>query len=284
MKIYSMTAFGQAKCHLTAGEVSIEIKSVNNRYLDINCRFPESFKEMESACRDKIRASIARGKVDCSLKYQGNANAGLSVNTSRVAQIMQAVNTLSVQVDRELSAFELLSFDGVLQSQTIDIPFSSIEKCLAEAIDKFNAARAEEGALLASVLLQKLSVLETILITHIIPLSQTLVEGQRKKLIEKIARLGVEADPYRLEQEVVLAAQRIDIDEEIDRLASHIAQMKSLLKGGDAVGRRLDFLMQEFNREVNTIASKSAEVSIVKEAVEMKVLIEQMREQIQNIE
>ncbi|MBE8715568.1 YicC/YloC family endoribonuclease [Cellvibrio polysaccharolyticus] len=286
----SMTGFARREAKLPWGTVIWEIRSVNHRYLEPGFRLPEDFREIEPALRESIRKTLQRGKVEVSLYIQQEQEneTELGVNLQRVIQLSKAAQQIHDQLGDKaalINPLELLKWPGVIQKQEVDR-----EAQQAAVIDLFQSAlislvehRTREGAELEQLIVQRLDAVSAQVVAVRARLPEIL-QAQREKLQQKIAALGVELDSERLEQEVVLLAQKADVAEELDRLDTHVIEVKRSLKQTDSLGRRLDFLMQELNREANTLSSKAIVSDTTQAAVELKVLIEQMREQIQNIE
>jgi uncharacterized protein (TIGR00255 family) len=286
----SMTGFARREAKLPWGTAVWEIRSVNHRYLEPSFRLPEDFREIEPNLRDAMRKSLQRGKVEASLsiQWEQEGEAELGINLSRVAQLTKAaqqINNLLGADASSINALEILKYPGVIQKQELDR-----EAMQAEVLTLFDSAlegliehRTREGNELEQLILQRLDAVSAQVITVRARLPEILA-SQREKLQTKLAALQVDLDPERLEQEIVLLAQKADVDEELDRLDTHVIEVKRSLKQTDSLGRRLDFLMQELNREANTLSSKSIVSDTTLAAVELKVLIEQMREQVQNIE
>jgi uncharacterized protein (TIGR00255 family) len=284
-----MTAFGRSQTASGADLLVWELRSVNHRYLDIHPRLPEGFRELEPTVREQVRGRIARGKVDVTLRrLEGQGGSGsLDLDEERAA----AVVALGNRVSREhgtpggLTTGEVLQWPGVVVEGGggADEALEQARSALGEALDELMAAREREGAALAQAIEERLQGVadQVTVIRERLP---EVRENYRQRLRERLQELAGSVDPERLEQELVLFAQRIDVDEELDRLDTHVAAVRESLQQGGAVGRRLDFLMQELNREANTIGSKSADGTVSQAAVDLKVLIEQMREQVQNIE
>jgi len=287
--IKSMTAFAREHSQNELGNISIEFKTVNSRYLDLNIRLPDLLCEMEMPLRELIRSHIQRGKVDFTLRYipGEDIEQEITLNTPLVKQLITTAESLSKKLKNPapIDVMDILRWQGVISVTDIDItPLKkSIIDVMLRGLHELNKTREREGTALTTCLTERLTELEKHIQT-IEPFAKKIVEQQRQKLLDKITELNVSVDPARLEQEIVFACQKLDIMEEIDRLKTHIKETRRVLKEGGAAGRRLDFLMQEFNREANTIASKANLPDIISTSVEMKVLIEQMREQIQNIE
>ena len=284
-----MTAFAREHSQNELGNISIEFKTVNSRYLDLNIRLPDLLREMEMPLRELIRSHIQRGKVDFTLRYipGEGIEQDIALNTPLVKQLISTAESLSKELKNPapIDVMDILRWQGVISVTDIDItPLQkAINDLMLHGLRELNKTREREGAALSTCLTERLTELEKH-VQQIEPFAKKIVEQQRQKLLDKIAELNVSVDAARLEQEIVFACQKLDIMEEIDRLKTHIKETRRVLKEGGAAGRRLDFLMQEFNREANTIASKANLPDIISTSVEMKVLIEQMREQIQNIE
>lgn len=286
--IKSMTAFAREEQRSSLGELAWEIRSVNHRYLEVFVRLPEELRALEPLVREAVAANLGRGKVECSLRYKtsGSAPVAMNVNETLVSQLLGA----SVKVAElsgaggQLSVTDLLRWPGVLEAEQVDMGEvqQSAMALLQTALEQLVETRQREGAKLGELIRQRLTDMQ-----HQVELARQrmpeVISALRERLLAKLGDLA-EVDPSRLEQEMVMLAQRLDIDEEMDRLTTHLAEVERTLNQGKPIGRRLDFLMQELNREANTLGSKSADAATTSVSVEMKVLIEQMREQIQNIE
>lgn len=287
--IASMTAFARKQTEFDWGTLSWEIRSVNHRFLESGIRLPDSLRVLEPVVRETLRKAISRGKVDIQLRVQGKADAGSSqaVNTELVTRIQ----ALSHQVHelcpgaQPLRVTDVLRWPGVLEESSPDD--SSLQAdalaLLGEALQDFADARRREGEELATLIRQRLAAIREIVL-HIRQRLPDILERQQDNIRLRLDNFKLELDPARLEQEIVLLAHKSDVDEELDRLLTHVAEVERVLGTREPVGRRLDFLMQELNREANTLSSKSIVAETTLNAVELKVLIEQMREQIQNIE
>ncbi|WP_432742807.1 YicC/YloC family endoribonuclease [Methylobacter sp. G7] len=287
--IKSMTAFAGNEIEIGDLTLSCELRSVNHRYCDISLRLPERLRFVEAELRSAIAAKISRGKVECSLSYKKQAKNGPSfiINMDAVATLLAATNTIEEQMLGTLSfsALDVLAFPGIQQEPDVDKEqlglgiTTLVDQTLAQLLE----AREREGAQLKILLEERCTKMLGFvdLAGKRIPEVLLLI---RNKLKDRITELVAEPDFDRLEQELVLLAQKLDITEELDRLETHINEVLRVLKQKDPVGRRLDFLMQELNREANTLGSKSADKEMTQIAIELKVLIEQMREQVQNIE
>ena len=284
----SMTAFAHQRGEYPWGSVTWELRSVNHRYLELSFKLPESWRQLEPSLRDALRSKLQRGKVECALRVQQqNQQQSLQLNDALANQILDAANSLKAHIAHTapFNILELLRWPGVLEPQTLDN--DTLSKQLLEgfhtALDEHIATRQREGDALAQLIEQRLASISNI-VTDLRSKIPSIVTAQRDKLQQRLAELQVELDPNRLETEIALIAQKADVDEELDRLDTHVKEVRRVLKKGGAIGRRLDFFMQELNREANTLSSKAVVAESTQAAVELKVLIEQMREQIQNIE
>ncbi len=284
----SMTAFARKEIQQEWGTLVWEIRSVNHRYLEPILRLPDNLRELETGLREKLRQQLSRGKVECTLRFQAAAGQGsMVINEPLLQSLLDACDQVQTLLPKagKLNPLEVLQWPGVLQSSEHDLA-----EVQAEALDQFDEALAElvqgrqrEGGELAQLILQRLTAMSSI-VAKVRDLLPAILERQRQQLLDKFAELQIELDPIRLEQEMVLLAQKADVAEELDRLDTHIQEVKRVLRQSGSIGRRLDFLMQELNREANTLSSKSIVADTTQQAVELKVLIEQMREQVQNIE
>jgi len=287
--IRSMTAFAVNETEIGDLTISCELRSVNHRYCDISLRLPERLRFVEAELRSAIAAKINRGKIECSLNYKKQAKNGqiYNINTDAVATLLAATNSIEQQMLGPLSfsALDVLAFPGIQQEPDIDKEQLSlgivalVDQTLAQLVE----AREREGAQLKLLIEERCAKMLIFVVSAGKRMPEVLLLI-RNKLKDRITELVAQPDFDRLEQELVLLAQKLDITEELDRLETHIAEVLRVLNQKDPVGRRLDFLMQELNREANTLGSKSTDKEMTKIAIELKVLIEQMREQIQNIE
>lgn len=286
--IQSMTAYARIEHKAQWGTASWEIRSVNQRYLETYLRLPEQFRSFEPVLRDRLRKRLSRGKVEVNLRYElaDNSNNELQLNQALAKQLLDAATWLKQEAGQgDVNLTDILRWPGVLASgeQDMDAIGADLMTAFDSAIDQFIEARGREGEAIKDMLLSRLDgVSEQIAVVR--EHMPTVMLYQREKLTNRLAEIKGELDPARIEQEMVLLAQKQDVAEEMDRLEAHVAEARRILKKGGSEGRRLDFMMQEFNRESNTLASKSISTEITSAAVELKVLIEQMREQIQNIE
>jgi uncharacterized protein (TIGR00255 family) len=282
-----MTGFASSESRFPGGLLLIELRAVNHRYLELNVKIDDSLRQYEALIREQLQTRLGRGKVECRISLKSDTAAtNLALNPTMVAQIAQTLTELQQHFPQAqpVNLVDVFKLPGVLQSEAVDADalVQSIQSGLFLAIDELIAARQREGEKLKQVLLDRLQgVREQISIVK--PLLPELVKQYQDKLTTKL-REAMQADDDRVRQEIVLYAQRIDVDEELARLNSHITEMDRILSAGGAVGKKLDFLMQEMNREANTLGSKSVSIETTQVSMQLKVLIEQMREQIQNIE
>lgn len=285
---HSMTAFTRQTFEADWGSLQLELRSVNQRYLEPHFRLPEALRDLETAFREALRQRLARGKVECTLRYEPAAGGeSLAVNRSRLAELARALHEVRAELpDAAMpDALALLDHPGVVESRGADLEAVQ-RQALAlfdVALDDLIAGRAREGERLAELIRSRLDGVR-VQVAEVRGMLPTILERQRNQLVERLESLKAELDPQRLEAEVALLAQKADVDEELDRLETHVVEVERQLKQKGPVGRRLDFLMQELNREANTLSSKAVVAESTRCAVELKVLIEQMREQIQNIE
>ncbi|PRM16896.1 YicC/YloC family endoribonuclease [Haemophilus influenzae] len=286
--IYSMTAFARLEVKKDWGDAVWEIRSVNQRYLENFFRLPEQFRGLENTLREKLRQSLTRGKIECSLRIETKkqTNAELNLNKELANQVIQSLQWIKTQAgEGEINLTDVLRYPGVVEAQEQDL--DAISQDLLTAFDDlltdFIAMRGREGEKLNDIIQQRLDAIavETEKVRSQMP---AVLQWQRERLLQRFEDAQINLDPQRVEQEMILLAQRVDVAEELDRLQMHVKETTNILKKGGAVGRKLDFMMQELNRESNTLASKSINADITASAVELKVLIEQMREQIQNLE
>lgn len=286
--IHSMTAFARAEQAGTHGTLSWELRSVNHRYLEPHLRLPESFRDLEGAVREALRNGLSRGKVECTLRFSDDSTGkALQVDLERAAQLVAAAESVAnlIKQPAALNPLEVLGWPGVLVADAAD-PLALNQSALtlfSQALNELKKGREREGAELAKLLNERLdSILEQVAtLRELVP---QMLAGQRQKILDRCADMQAELDPQRLEQELVILAQKSDVAEELDRLNTHVSEVRRVLKTGGQAGRRLDFLMQELNREANTLGSKAFDTRSTQAAVNLKVLIEQMREQVQNIE
>ncbi|MEQ1439846.1 YicC/YloC family endoribonuclease [Fontimonas sp. SYSU GA230001] len=284
-----MTGYARVERAGEWGRISWEMRSVNHRYLDVLFKLPEEFRALEGDLRAMAGTRISRGKIECALRYQREVAPGehIVLDLNRVHQLRNALDQLNAEFGAMTAPepMRLLAFPGVVREERADFAplLAEARGLFDEAITQFSDSRAGEGARLAQFMLERCDALQALV--EQIRARYPLVRDQwLERLRARCRDLGVDVEPQRLAQEVVLTSQRLDIEEEMSRLVSHLQEVRQALGRSDAVGRRLDFLMQELNREANTTSSKSQDAEMTRCAVDMKVIIEQMREQVQNIE
>jgi len=285
----SMTAFARTQQSLVEGDIICELRSVNHRFLELHLKMPEDFRVGEARFREMLQQRLTRGKVELFLRFNTNIQqtGNISVNLPQAKSLVKACHQINdlLHQPSEVDPIELLQWPGVVQESKMDMKpvLEAAESCLDAALDELLANREREGERMRDLITQRCDAIQQIVnqTRDKLPEIQT---RYQQRLRDRLDELKVEVNNDRLEQELVHLAQKMDVDEELDRLDSHLQEMKDILNRDEAVGRRLDFLMQELNREANTLGSKSADISSTNASVELKVLIEQMREQIQNIE
>ncbi len=287
--LHSMTGFARESAEAEIGALTWEIRAVNHRYLDVQFKLPEEMRAHEQAFRRTVAEKLHRGKVECSLRFQRafDQQAELQINAELVELIGTRIKEMSVALPATgaVNPFDVMRWPGVVEQAEIEVEplFNAALPLLDKTLDAIRSMRANEGARIADMLESRCADIEAISASVRARMPEVL-EAARARQRERIDRLDVDADPARLETELALIAQKLDVDEELDRLDSHLAEIRDVLTRDEPVGRRLDFLMQELNREANTLASKSNDTETTRASVELKVLIEQMREQIQNVE
>ena len=287
--VYSMTAFSRQQLEHEWGSLTWEIRSVNHRYLEPSVRLPENFRSLENPIRRQLRDKLYRGKIECQLRVRTvEANQiDWQLNLDLISQLTKANLEINNNIggDYKLSSLDILKWPGVISDQSIDEEIFNKEAMglFEKALDDLMVVREREGASLRDAILKRIASIQRI-IDSIQAKMPSIILKQKENLLNKLEDIKAEFEPTRLEQEITLLAQKADVDEELDRLNSHLQEAKRVLDSDGQIGRRLDFLMQELNREANTLSSKSIVVETTQSAVELKVLIEQMREQIQNIE
>ncbi|MCU7960158.1 MAG: YicC family protein [gamma proteobacterium symbiont of Bathyaustriella thionipta] len=288
-KICSMTGFASIDHELDGIRLMWEIRSVNHRYLDISIRLPDAWRALEPEVRQLASRVFRRGKIDCSLRISelDDADAEICIDEQKLQQLVKAVRSVSDKLwdATPLSTLDMLKWPGVVQQRELSAATlrPALLKLLQQGVDSLYESRLREGDALCEALLSRVTVLQQLIEQAEASLPEVLKQF-RLRLQARLQELAAEIDEQRLAQEMALLAQKLDVSEEIDRLRTHLFEIERLLQQGGVLGRRLDFLMQELNREANTIASKSADAGLTQLAVEMKVSIEQMREQVQNIE
>jgi uncharacterized protein (TIGR00255 family) len=290
--IFSMTGFATASTELDSGSLTLELRAVNHRYLDIQVRMPDDLRGFEGMLREAITAQLQRGKVECRINYVARSSQfGSTLNSTLLGQLIAWNNEVRAALPdaRSLGVAEILHWNGMLESPAVsaDELRTALLDLMQNVLQEFSAARAREGEKLGDFLLQRLEKIEA-LRNDVMPHVPAAIAAYEQKLTARLqeAMQNAPEDIWdeRVRQEITLFASKVDVDEELSRLASHLSEMRRILGHGGAVGKRLDFLMQELNREANTLGSKSVDAEVSRSAMEMKILIEQMREQIQNLE
>ena len=285
----SMTGFAQQAVECPFGTLTWELRTVNHRYLDVQFRLPEELRPNETDFRNQAAALLKRGKIDCSLHFRRaiSDSAELKINQELVHQLREKLDELSdiLHESRAIDPVDVLRWPGVVSETEVDAGplFEEASRLFDDALAALGKMRASEGMRIAEMIESRCADIMTIAASVKTRMPEVL-SAVRTRQRERIDKLDFEADPARLEMELALIAQKLDVDEELYRLQSHISEIREVMASDEPVGRRLDFLMQELNREANTLGSKSADTETTKAAVELKVLIEQMREQIQNVE
>ena len=284
--IRSMTAYASAETTGPAGTLSCELRTVNHRYLELSPRLPDDLRAFESQLRERVAAKLSRGKLDLTVRRSDSRSESLQINHALLARLSEISLDLDARFPKMRIEFtELLRFPGVMQQAEMDAEAqqAALFDVLDRALDALTATREREGEKLAAILRERLDAIENV-VADVRGWMPEIRAALRTRLETRLADLKQPVEPGRLEQELVLQITRTDVDEELDRLSTHIGETRRVLGLKEPVGRRLDFLMQEFNREANTLGSKSVDARSTNAAVELKVLIEQMREQVQNIE
>lgn len=287
--IRSMTGYARAEAQQSWGRISWELRSVNHRYLDLQFKMPEEFRPLENELRATASARLSRGKVEIGLRYVREASGEdrLQLDTAKLRQLRDAADVVAAEYGATAipDVVRVLSFPGVLRQEQADFAplLAAARKTFLAALDDFTQTREREGGRLGQYIEERCEALKG-LVAEVRERYPLVRDQWLHKLKIRCSELGVEVEPQRLAQEAALAAQRLDVEEEMSRVLSHLEEVRQALARGESVGRRLDFLMQELNREANTLSSKSQDAEITRCAVEMKVCIEQMREQVQNIE
>ena len=286
--ILSMTGYANTSADFSGGSLTLELRSVNHRYLDIQLRMPEELRNLENALREMIAAQLQRGKVECRINYSARETQGSTVLNQDLLQQL-AIWNQQVQAAlpdaRTLSVADVLRWNSMLEtpSTASDELRTLLLDMMQKTLQEFTAFRSREGEKLAAFLSERQEKIEALRL-EVMPHVPAAIAAYEARLIKRLQDALQNADDERIRQEITLFASKIDVDEELSRLASHLSEMRRILKQGGAVGKRLDFLMQELNREANTLGSKSVDTEVSRSAMEMKILIEQMREQIQNLE
>ncbi len=287
--IRSMTGFARVERQTPHGRFSWEMRAVNHRYLDLSFKLPEEFRVLENELRSAAGDVVSRGKVEIALRYQREVAAGTAIelDAERLAQLRDAIDLVGESMGPMAVAdpLRVLAYPGVVRAEQTDLSplIASARVAFDELLADFTATRTREGERLQAFMIERCDSL-LVQVDRVRERYPDVRSQWLDRLRSRCAELGVEVEPARLAQEVAVAAPRLDVDEELSRLAAHIAEVHKILKRREAVGRRLDFLMQELNREANTLSSKSQDAEMTRCGVDMKVLIEQMREQVQNVE
>ncbi len=287
--IYSMTGYAAVTREVPHGSLNLELRSVNNRYLDIQFRLPDEFRLLEPVMREFLTAQLNRGKVECRLSFLRltGAEDPQQLNANLLQKLLQLNRSVRAALPdaQSLGVADILRWPGILGADAL--PAENLRESCMEllhvTLDEFAAARAREGEKLKDVLLERLGKMR-LLVAEVLPRIPALLAAFQEKLKSRLRDALINYDDDRIRQELALFAGKIDVDEELSRLQTHLDEVERILRKGGAVGKRLDFLMQELNREANTIGSKSTDAEVSKISMELKVLIEQMREQVQNIE
>ncbi|MDE0926602.1 MAG: YicC family protein [Methylophilaceae bacterium] len=285
--IMSMTGFASHERNTDNGVIQVELRSVNQRYLELHFKLADAFRTQESQAREMLKAKLGRGKVECRINLaKATAEEGLELNHSVLQHIAASVKTASEYFPetQAVNMLDVIQMPRVVTAQVLDadVLAQDFVGVLEVAIEALIEARAREGEKLSAMILERLTEVEALVLT-VKPMLPNMAKAYQEKLLAKLEEVKLSNDQERLHQEMVLYAQRVDVDEELSRLESHVHEVKRILAAGGMVGKKLDFLMQEMNREANTLGSKSVAIETTQIAMQLKVLIEQMREQIQNI-
>jgi len=283
-----MTGYAVAARELENAVLNMELRSVNHRYLDIQFRLPDELRAIEPALREALTAQLNRGKVECRVSYTptpGRKSAEIDENLLKSLVELNSRVRAALPQARDLSAADVLRWPGMLGADALDVEALRrvCQELLQHVLQEFRVSRAREGEKLKAMILERAATIST-RVADVAPRMPQVIAGFQEKLASRLKEALANADDERIRQEVALFANKIDVDEELTRLSAHISELRRVLEHGGAVGKRLDFLMQELNREANTLGSKAADITITQVSMELKLLIEQMREQIQNIE
>ena len=287
--IHSMTGYASTTRELATAALSVEIRSVNHRYLDLQFRLPEELRALETGLRELATARLQRGKVECRIALNPLPNAAKSaeLNNEALKQLRALCEKLRLAWPSVpgLSAADILRWPGMLSVQEVSVEALRADcyEALQAVLEDFTDSRAREGEKLKTILLERMASMEE-RIAVVTPRMPEILAAHKEKLSARLREAMAVADDERIRQELALFANRVDVDEELGRLGAHLSELKRILGKGGAVGKRLDFMMQELNREANTLGSKSVDVEVTRVSLDLKLLIEQMREQIQNIE
>lgn len=286
--IYSMTGYAVAARELDSALLNLELRSVNHRYLDIQFRLPDELRAIEPSLRETLGARLNRGKVECRISYTPTpGRKGAELDPVLLDQLvsLEARVRAAMPGAAALSTSDVLRWPGMLGSDTVEVDTlrTVCRELLESVLEEFTVTRAREGEKLKAMLLERAATVES-RVADVAPRMPQVIAGFQEKLATRLKEALANADEDRIRQEVALFANKIDVDEELTRLTTHMTELRRILEKGGAVGKRLDFLMQELNREANTLGSKAADITVTQVSMELKLLIEQMREQIQNIE
>jgi uncharacterized protein (TIGR00255 family) len=286
--IYSMTGYAVASRELESGVLNVELKSVNHRYLDVQFRMPDELRSIEPSLREVFAARLNRGKVECRISYAPTpGRKRFELDATLLAQLVELDEGVrkALPGSQSITVADVLRWPGMLGTDTLDVEaLRTVSRELLETVfDEFTVSRAREGEKLKALLLERASAMEKH-IAEVAPRMPQVIAAFQEKLTTRLKEALANADDDRIRQEITLFANKIDVDEELTRLTTHVAELRRILDKGGVVGKRLDFLMQELNREANTLGSKAADISVTQVSMNLKLLIEQMREQIQNIE
>ena len=287
--IASMTGFARREISGAWGALVCELRSVNHRFLESGFRLPDELRATEGELRQRLAREVKRGKVDCSFSYRRvkGAEAALEVDPAALERVLASVRDIArvIPGNQTVNVLDVLRWPGVLrdESDNNEDLLKAAHTLFAGTLEELVAARGREGERLRELLEQRCNGLDG-LVAHVRTRLPEVHTRVRTRLNERLAELKAAVDQERLEQELAILLQRLDVDEELDRLTGHIAEIRRVINGSEPAGRRLDFLMQELNREANTLSSKSQDLDTTRSAVDMKVIIEQMREQVQNVE
>jgi uncharacterized protein (TIGR00255 family) len=286
--IYSMTGYAVASRELESGVLNIELKSVNHRYLDVQFRMPDELRTIEPSLREVFAARLNRGKVECRISYAPTpGRKRIDLDTDLLAQLVELDDRVrrALPTAESMTVADVLRWPGMLGADTLDADAlrTVCRELLERVFEEFTVSRAREGEKMRALLLERAAAIDQH-IAEVAPRMPQVIAAFQEKLTTRLKEALANAEDERIRQEIALYANKIDVDEELTRLTTHIAELRRVLDKGGAVGKRLDFLMQELNREANTLGSKAADISITQVSMNLKLLIEQMREQIQNIE
>ena len=287
--IYSMTGYAAVNEELSLGTLGVEVRSVNHRYLDVQCRLPDELRSFEPGMREAVAARLSRGKVECRVGFVKNpaSQVSLELNAALLSQLVELDQRVRSRIPGAagLGVSDVIRWPGIVEANAIPLEQlrEHTQSLLERALDEFSASRAREGDKLKAILLDRVKRMED-LVERVKPRIPHLVTAYQERLAARLKDAMAELDEDRIRQELVMFAAKVDVEEELARLVTHLGETRRILSNGGAVGKRLDFLMQELNREANTLGSKSVDIEVSQAAVELKVLIEQMREQVQNIE